>query len=468
MGNINSSIFDFLQIGVIASGGDPNGKGANKGDHPSDKSSNQKVILPGVHDPNNVQQEHLAFSPLMHSPTSLSQVSFPGVMDPGSLVYVLKMPGQTQGIILGQANDIVNYDKGQGGGQNLLGAQYFQQLFDRETGINIPPDIQETEEDGVKVKAIKEKKKKHKHSLLKGLNSHNAQQSTSGYKLQEIKEVPTAKQKFSALPTNDMMGMIPGDPMSLGGMFQGLMGGMGGGGGGGGGAGAGAGAGATAGQGNFSVGFSETPMDRIKANVSPEIYDAMSSTAVLVQGDASSSTASFPTSNRVHSETYLKNAEELLSQVTTLEDFFIVLHRLQHDESLFGLEKVPDVVIETETPWGNANTTISATGEFSFQYANANISNSFSQSLSSPSSSPSAGGSPSGGGGGGGGGGMGNMFGKSSGIMQDMFKRLAPNNEKESKKMTEKLNQSDTAQKLWKFAETTLKGGNPLDPSNFA
>jgi hypothetical protein len=34
--------------------------------------------------------------------------------------------------------------------------------------------------------------------------------------------------------------------------------------------------------------------------------------------------------------------------------------------------------------------------------------------------------------------------------------------------MTEKLNQSDTAQKLWKFAETTLKGGNPLDPSNFA
>jgi hypothetical protein len=209
-------------------------------------------------------------------------------------------------------------------------------------------------------------------------------------------------------------------------------------------------------------------MDRIKANVSPEIYDAMSSTAVLVQGDASSSTASFPTSNRVHSETYLKNAEELLSQVTTLEDFFIVLHRLQHDESLFGLEKVPDVVIETETPWGNANTTISATGEFSLEYANANISNSFSQSLSSPSSSPSAGGSPSGGGGGGGGGGMGNMFGKSSGIMQDMFKRLAPNNEKESKKMTEKLNQSDTAQKLWKFAETTLKGGNPLDPSNFA
>jgi hypothetical protein len=468
MGNINSSIFDFIQIGVIASGGDPNGKGSNRGDHPSDKSSNQKVILPSVHDPNNVKQEHLAFSPLMHSPTSLSQVSFPGAMDPGSLVYFLKMPGQTQGIILGQANDQVNYDKGAGGGQNLLNAQYFQQLFDRETGILIPPDIQETEEDGVKVKSIKEKDKKHKHSLLRGLPSHNALQSTTGYKLQEIKEVPTAKQKFNALPTNDMMGMIPGDPMSLGGMFQGLMGGMSGGGGGGQGAGAGAGTGAgttpTA-NAQFSVSYLETPMDRIKTNVSPEIYDAMSSLSTLVQGDAASSVASFPTANRVHSETYLANAEELLSQVTNIEDLLVVLHRLQHDESLFGLENIPDVILTMETAWGNANTIISATGEFSLEYANSNISNTFAQSLSSPSSSPSSGGN---GGGGKGGGGIGNMFGKSSGIMQDMFKRLAPNNEKESKKMTEKLNQSDTAQKLWKFAETTLKGGNPLDPSNFA
>jgi len=69
------------------------------------------------------------------------------------------------------------------------------------------------------------------------------------------------------------------------------MGGMGGGGGAGGGA--GAGAGATAGQGNFSVGFQETPMDRIKTNVSPEMYDAMGSMSVLVQGDAESSVASF-------------------------------------------------------------------------------------------------------------------------------------------------------------------------------
>ena len=88
---MNTNILDFLKIGVIASGGDPNGQG----DHPSDHSSNQKVILPGVHDPQNVKQEDLAFSPMIHSPTSLSQQTFHGVMDPGSLVYFLRSEEHT-------------------------------------------------------------------------------------------------------------------------------------------------------------------------------------------------------------------------------------------------------------------------------------------------------------------------------------------------------------------------------------
>lgn len=502
------SIFDYIQLGLIASGGDPNGKGANKGDFPSDKSSNQKVILPMLHNPDGVKQEHLAFSPLMHSPTALSHMSFQGHMDPGAMVYFLKMPGESGGIILGQANDQVNYDQGMSGGQNLLGHQYFQDLFNRETGINIPPDIQETTEDGVKVKAIKEKGKKHKHALLKGLHSHNALQPTTGYKLEEIQEVPTAKQHFDAIPNTDMLSQLPGDIASLGGMFQGLMGGLfsgGGGSGGSGGSGAGAGAGAgvatttptvTANTSNaeFSLSFlesntsntiiisnvgmgagigansgqvtvdGETPMHRIEKELKPEIFQALSSLSVLTQGSATADAASFITSGRVHTPTYLANAEDLLKQVTTIEDLFVVLHRLQHDATLFGLENLADQLIEIETAWGNANVIISYAGDIGLEYANSNVETKFVESMSSPMSSPSTGGSGAGGGGSGGGG---NMFGKSSQIMQDMFKRLPPNNQKESKNMHEKLNQEDESQKLWKFVEKTINGGNPLDILHF-
>jgi hypothetical protein len=481
------NIFDLLQIGVIASGGDPNGKGDKKGDFPSDKSSNQKVILPMTQDPEGVKQEHLAFSPMMHSPTAFSQGGFQGHLDPGALVYFLKMPGETGGIILGQANDLVNYDQGASGGQNLLGAQYFQDLFDRETGVNIPPEIKETEEDGVKVKAIKEKNKKHKHSLLKGLPSHNAMQPTTGYKLEEITNVPTAKQEFNALPTTDMMNMIPGNLMSLPQMFQGLMQGGGGAGGGGQGAGGqGAGQGTASGSAGLtasstrvkvenpetsntvigSVAFMTeddpmmdllpTPMERLEQQLDPTIFNALSSISTLTQGMAASDVCSFQTASRVHYDTYMYNAETLLSQVTCLEDLFTAIHRLQHDTSLFGLENLAPVYYTVETAWGNANVVISH-ADIGLEYANANVQKQFAQSMTNPSNSPSAGG----------GGGGGNMFGKSAEKMMDMFKRLGPNNQKEAKQMHEKLNQGDDAQKLWKIVEKTLKGGNPLDPSLF-
>jgi hypothetical protein len=471
-GGMNRNIFDFIELGVIASGGDPNGKGEKKGDHPSDKSSNQKVILPMTHNPEGVKQEHLAFSPMMHSPTSLSHLSFNGVLDPGALVYFLKFPGQSGGVILGQANDLVNYDKGGStGGQDLLGHQYFQELFDRETGVLIPPEIKEKKKDGVKVKVIKEKGKKHKHSLLKGLHSHNAIQSTTGYKLDQVKEVPTAKQHFDELPKEDMMGQMPGDISSLGGMFQGLMGGMGGGGGGASGAngnvGQGAGTGSNPGQ---TTSGGQTPMDRIRQSIKPELYDAMVSLSTLTQGSSEAEATAFVTAGRVHTPTYLANAEKLLSQVTTLEDLFTVLNRLQYDESLFGQENLANTILTIETAWGNANVHISITGEISLLYANSNTENTFTENMTSPDSSPAAGsgggGNPGGAGGGGGGQG-GNMFGKSAETMKDMFKRLPKNNQKEAKQMHEKLNQGDESKKLWKFVEKTINGGNPLDPQHF-
>jgi hypothetical protein len=445
---MNNNPFNFIELGVIASGGDPKGQGQKKGDHPKDHSGNQKVILPSTMDPDGVKQEHLAFSPLMHSPTALGQQSFQGTMDPGALVYFLKFPGQNGGVILGQANDIVNYDKGtQGGGKNLLGHQYFQDLFDRETGVNIPPDIEEAEEKGAKVKKIKEKGKKHKHSLLKGTPSHGAMFETSGYKLPEVNNVPTAKQQFSNLLTGDMMNNMPGSVMSLGGMFQGLMGGMGGAGGGGGGGGGAGGAGGSPQQGNLQTSLSYNRLDEVKQNLTPEMQDALTSVATMSQGLSPNSTySSYGSTFRVHEETYLDNAAELLGQVTCLEDLMSVLNRLQHDETLFGLDQLANTVITANTTWGTANTIITPTGDVQTQYANTAPQQNMNNNLSNPSSNPGSGSGQ-------------NMFGDKISSLMDMMKRLPPNSEGQMKKLMQGMN-SDSD--LMQIVKQTIEGGNPL------
>lgn len=206
-----------IQVALIA-GGDIT-------DPAKDHSCNQRLFSPLEHSDTGVNIRHLAFSPMLHSPTNGSQQSFHGTMDPGSLVYVLKTTGQNGGVILGQANDILNWDRRSKGNDDLLG-QTAKELFDRTIKINIPPDIQETTEKGAKVKKIKEKNREHSHSVLKGLPSHGALHQMSGWKIPQLNSVPTAIQDFAGIPTNDMLSNMPGQLMSIGGMFRGLAGGF--------------------------------------------------------------------------------------------------------------------------------------------------------------------------------------------------------------------------------------------------
>ena len=140
-------------------------------------------------------------------------------MDPGSLVYVLKTTGQNGGIIIGQANDLLNWDRRSKGNDDLIGTTA-NELFKRTIKINIPPDIEEKVEKGAKVKKIKEKGREHSHDVLKGLPSHGALHGMSGWKIPQMNNIPTAVQNFSGITTNDMLMNMPGQLMSIGGMFR--------------------------------------------------------------------------------------------------------------------------------------------------------------------------------------------------------------------------------------------------------
>lgn len=479
-----------IKVGIIA-GGDVT-------DPAQDQSCNQRVYLPMEHSPDGVEIQHLAMSSMQHSPTNHSQQSFPGTMDPGTLVYVMKTTGQNEVSIIGQANDLYNSKSTPGNFDLMMGNQIVQELINRTIQVNIPPNIQESEEDGAKIRKIKEKNQEHSHSLLKGLPTHGALFNMAGFALPQLQQIPTAVQKFQNIMTGDMMNMLPGDIMSMGQMFQGLMNGGRGSNGGFGGVGAGTSQFGGTGQvyddyysananvaieyanndtyiltanqvpgyggfgnGDFSVAFAEeTRFDSILSSVKPEVRDAIINYSTLIQGMESQGNAgSYVTSSRVHAPTFLDNAQDLLSQVTNIDELMFVLDRLQSDESLFGWENLEPVQFYANTTWGTGVKTLYANGYVTHDYVDSNTSNqiaSFENAMSSPSSSPT-------GSGGGGGGGGGNMFGQSAQKMMEMLKRLPPGQEDKGRRLVQKVSQENQSQDLMAIIKKATGGGNPLD-----
>ena len=457
--------------------------GGHHNDPASDHSSGMRVKSPLEHG-SDVNISDLNFAQMMHTPSGFSQNSFQGVLDPGSLVYILKNVGTPGGIILGQGNPVLEQGGGQAGSGSLMGGD-FQEQRKQDIGVSVPPDIQEGEDRGAKIRKIKEKGQMHSLHLLDGFPGHGALFDMTGFRIPEMKNIPTAKQKGQQMMTNDMMDQLQGTIGSLGGMLQGLMsgGGMGGFGGKGGGGGGGAGAGA----GNFGVSFApngvaepgtvDVSMAGATNNLSPQMKTAVNNLRTLVQGYDTSNGVAFATGGQVHEETYLTNAQELINQVTCLDDLMNCIKQLNLDDDLKGTDKLNVLEQEIETAWGTALQQVTYDGEVVLEYsqdainAMATFANTLSSSNTtagagvagfSPAPSTSAGGG-SGSGGGGSKSGMGGMFGKASSSIMEMMQRLPKGGQQEMKQMTEKLSGGMDQQKLMQIVKSTIDGGNPLE-----
>ena len=53
-----------------------------------------------------VDKDDPILSPMMNSPTGFMQQAFPGALDPGTPIIVLKQMGELGGLILGQPNTV--------------------------------------------------------------------------------------------------------------------------------------------------------------------------------------------------------------------------------------------------------------------------------------------------------------------------------------------------------------------------
>lgn len=442
---------------------------------------NQSVRSLSCHGPD-VSTEDLGLWGSALNPSQNGQQSFPGVMDPGTMVYFLKGLGQNGGIILGQANAMRNSGSvGAGGAQSLMTGAV-QELINQTINVNIPPQIQEGTERGAKVRKISEKGQQHSLGLLDGLPNHGALFDMSGFKTPEVKKVPTAKQHNDQMMTQDLFDQLQGQIMSLAQMFQGLQKN---------GAGGGQG-GASAAQGG-GLGNGQSYWQDIHDQLPPNMSTALNSISNLIQGHETDNGVGYVTGGVVHYGIYLENATQLLSQVRSIDDLMNVMSRLQWDTSIMGREALDNVVIQIENTWGVALQEADYNGTITVTYADANAQMEFANSMSNtayasgatsaPSTftgfgtSGSGGGGGSGGGSGGGGGGganagqiaqqvqgmLGQIFGKSGGTLQDMWKRLAPTGEKTATDLHKKLTQEQEAQKQKQVNDATLKNqGDPF------
>lgn len=367
--------------------------GGHDGDPAPDQDGGIRVYLPQFHG-NNVKKEHIGFSrPLMPSNKG-GAVQFNGVVDPGQAVLCMKAgpPGDSTLVVLGSL-PVTRKDGGQRGNQNLNTAfTALTEAFGTLLKINPPPNSKEIVVDGARIRQIEEKGYRHKHDLLKGIQSHGASYPLAGMPQKQLTNVSTATQSFSNILTSSMMAAIPGTSFSVG---------------------------------NILSSLTASVADELLSSLSPDLAQGMQNMFSLMQTMQINEGGGFNTMGKVDPTTYLNNAVGLLKGNKSLGEVISNMQRLQYDSSLFGLDKLGSASFDVPTAFGVMKMSVSPTGEIVNEMPDV-----MQKSIQAFTSLMTSGiGFPSGT--------LENMFGGSASVMSSMFDRLPPDKQTNAKNMME-------------------------------
>jgi hypothetical protein len=234
-------------------------------------------------------------------------------------------------------------------------------------------------------KPPKEKGQYHKHELVKYLPSTATLWPMNGIKIPQVQNIATATQAFSSILTGDMLSMLPGMNMTLGSLMS-----------------------------NMPAALK----NELFKNIPPEIGGALNSMSALMQTMEIVEGGGFNTATKINPAVFFNNAANLISNSRTIYDLVGNFNQLQYDTSLFGLDSLPPVSMTmTGGPFGDVPIQIDAMGTISSLVPEPvqKLADAFGSLMSNgdgfPGVFPGA-----------------NMFGGSSGVMNDMFSRL-PNSE---------------------------------------
>lgn len=330
-------------------------EGGSIQDPPPDKSGTMKVIDPLRHHPN-MSRQQLPFITMLHGPTMESQECTNHPPDPGSvLACSFNMGDPSSRTVWGQPNEINNASPMAG---NMSLAQHVQQTMMTDTRKVVSQGTQQKSRSGAIIKEAKNGPN-WKHVLSKYLPTHAAPYAAAGTRIKPLKGIDTAVQQFTG-SFNAMggLGAIAGQLASLSSLLS---------------------------------SFSSSQKKKLKSSMPPEIYGALESMSVIMMDD--SGAGDHLAGEQADPETFANNAINMLSQCKSLLDLDDCMGRLQYDTSLYGQDKLQDVVMEVETDFGNTKVKMSSSGSVTPMDPAAIISaiQSFGSFLSSAGSNPSLG-----------------------------------------------------------------------------
>jgi hypothetical protein len=392
--------------------------GGNDGDPDPTQSGGCRVYCPSEYG-KDVDITHLPFSRTLAQGNQDGITSFNPPAEHGSALMCMKMAGQSGTghlVILGSVPNDIDKDATIPGNSSIWPAiDAAKKAF---TKIRVPNDVGSGPAGS---KPPKEKGQYHKHELVKYLPSTATLWPMNGIKIPQVQNIPSATQAFSSILTGDMLSMLPGMNMTLGSLMSSMPAAL---------------------------------KNELFKNIPPEIGGALNSMSALMQSMEIVEGGGFNTATKINPAVFFDNAANLISNSRTIYDLVGNFNQLQYDTSLFGLDSLPPVSMTmTGGPFGDVPIQIDAMGAITSLVPEPvqKLAEAFGSLMSNgagfPGVFPGA-----------------NMFGGSSGVLNEMFNRL-PNSElnkavtQMQKNVAPGLPSRDKVNKMAGFAMTGVKLG---------
>lgn len=392
--------------------------GGNDGDPDPTQSGGCRIYCPTEYG-KDVDIKHLPYSRTVAQGNQGGVTHFNPPPEHGSAVMCMKMPGHAGSghlTILGTVPNDIDKDATIPGNSSIWPA--IDAAKKALTKIRVPNDVGSGPAGS---KPPKEKGQYHKHELVKFLPSTATLWPMNGIKIPQVQNIPSATQAFSSILTGDMLSMLPGMNMTLGSLMSSMPAAL---------------------------------KNELFKNIPPEIGGALNSMSALMQSMEIVEAGGFNTATKINPAVFFNNAANLISNSRTIYDLVSNFNQLQYDTSLFGLDSLPPVSMTmTGGPFGDIPIQIDAMGAITSLVPEPvqKLAEAFGSLMSDgagfPGVFPGA-----------------NMFGGSSGVLNDMFNRL-PNAElnkavtQMQKNVAPGLPSRDKVNKMAGFAMTGVKLG---------
>jgi hypothetical protein len=372
-----------------------------------------RVYIPSQYS-NEFKLENLPLIPRCGSGGNESVVSFGGAIELGTPVTIKKnlgLSGTSLGVITAVHKDETNSNLSVPGNVNREWHKIIAEAIKKKVPINSKAKAGSGEAGS---KPTEESGPKYSRDLVTGIPSTATLWPIAGMRIPQVNSVETAVQAFSSIIPSSALSSLPGIGLSLGNLFNNMP---------------------------------SAIKNEINSKLPKDVGDTLNTIINLIPENSADGLSGI----RVNPEVFYVNAAKILSECRDTSDLIHCIMMLLSDTSLHGTDTLPNVTIEIDTPFGKANVEfdVKGTGSEKTDDTVKKIIGTFTSLLSNAGGFPSV--FPDK-----------NMWGQSSQVMADMFKRLEPAEYKKAVEQAQKAIAPGTQERtnLNKAVSLAMTGGD--------